>query len=388
MDQKIFQHAAEKLEKEYFYFLDYLNSNQVILAKNTENIGKKDCFAINSQFNIVKERYPASGRTQANYAVIDFFCYFSKETGIFEIVKNKGKGLLLKKSSKYDIFLELSSIEKYALMMTVYMGRYRDSERRLDRTFTETLLFELMKNGTITSVSEESSEYGMPEHWKESYYSEIRLFALFQWIEIEWLDAGEDGGKNKFHIKNVYKTSAGDSLVQAFKRQKIQSCYNIDRAFSIVKDMIQIVNSATKAKFMKFWVNKANREPLTIVFEVSIECCVREIKVSNRLTLDDLHYLIQESVDFDMDHLYLFQIGKGGSIKRYFSPECERGEWPADTVLLADLFFYEGMDFEYLFDFGENWRFSITVKHILQEVIQISEIKEIEGTAPEQYHEY
>lgn len=73
---KKFQDAAMRLDKEYNVFLEYLNSNEVRLSERTGYINKKDCLAINRQFDIVSERYDSSGRTQKDYAVIDFFCFF------------------------------------------------------------------------------------------------------------------------------------------------------------------------------------------------------------------------------------------------------------------------------------------------------------------------
>ena len=79
---KLFQNAAERLGKEYQCFLDYLELNEVQLSKRTGHIGKKDCFALNSLFDIVQERYQSYGRSQDYYVVIDFFNFFSARSGI------------------------------------------------------------------------------------------------------------------------------------------------------------------------------------------------------------------------------------------------------------------------------------------------------------------
>ena len=107
--------------------------------------------------------------------------------------------------------------------------------------------------------------------------------------------------------------------------------------------------------------------------------------MGDQFTLEDLHYLIQKSVDFDMDHLYYFQIGLGTSQIRYFAPECEDETRHADTISLAELLLFERMQFKYLFDFGDQWNFQITVENILAEHIQECEIIRIKGESPEQY---
>ena len=44
-----FQNAAEELEKEYQIFLDYIETNEVMISKATGHFGKKDCFKLNRQ---------------------------------------------------------------------------------------------------------------------------------------------------------------------------------------------------------------------------------------------------------------------------------------------------------------------------------------------------
>ena len=52
---------------------------------------------------------------------------------------------------------------------------------------------------------------------------------------------------------------------------------------------------------------------------------------------------------------------------------------------MAELLPYEGMQFGYLFDFGDERYFQITVERILNEHTQECEISEVKGEAPEQY---
>lgn len=43
------------------------------------------------------------------------------------------------------------------------------------------------------------------------------------------------------------------------------------------------------------------------------------------------------------------------------------------------------MQFEYLFDFGDQWHFQITVEKIVTEQTKECQISMIKGEAPEQY---
>lgn len=52
---------------------------------------------------------------------------------------------------------------------------------------------------------------------------------------------------------------------------------------------------------------------------------------------------------------------------------------------LAELSLYEGMSFEYLFDFGDMWRFQVYVDHVLPEHTEECMFERVKGEAPEQY---
>ena len=54
---------------------------------------------------------------------------------------------------------------------------------------------------------------------------------------------------------------------------------------------------------MDFLVHPVEKEPHTIEFEVIVGSCIKKIIMGDQFNLEDLHYLIQKSVDFDMDHL-------------------------------------------------------------------------------------
>lgn len=380
----LFQSAADELEKEYLIFLKYINSNEVLLAKNTGHIGKKDCFIINQQLNIVKEKYQANGRTQDYYTVIDFFYFFSIRSGILQIEKKKG--LRFKQSERYHCFFKMSSIERYILMMTVWLGEYQEAlENRSVLNIHE--LYQLMikeKQGTALTASRRRR---VPSFLGASYFPEIRLLALFRLLRIEWLEETIEEKENKFRVKNIYLTEEGDFWAKLFDKnlRGCLFCTEFDFVFSVLKDIINTPSNDMEEKLMHFWDNPVEEGYHTIELKVEVASCVRKIRMGDQFTLYDLHYFIQESVDFDMDHLYYFEIGSGTSMRRYFASECQDELWIADDVSLAELSLYEGMCFRYVFDFGDMWKFKISVERILPEHMEKCEIVKVKGEAPEQY---
>jgi len=385
---KLFQDAGIRLDKEYSVFLEYLNSNEVRLSERTGYINKKDCLAINRQFDIVSERYDSSGRTQKDYAVIDFFCFFSVRAGILRIVKAKGKGLRLERIDGYDEFWNMSSIERYIFMLAVWMGEMAVSHSYL--CFGNNWIHGLMKKGkpdTAIAIFQTGIRHSF---LGEYYMPEIRLLALFQLIKIEWLEEGQEDKKNKFRVKELYLTQAGFTLTKILKKHKITFLYpdDFEGVLNVIKEIAGMSGNDIKMKLMCFRDKPIEEGQCTIDFRIEVGSCVRKIRMGDQYTLDDLHYLIQKSVDFDMDHLYCFQIGMGALKREYFAPECEEELWLADEVSLAELMLYKGMHFTYLFDFGDEWIFRIYVEQILPEYMEECEIIEVKGKAPRQYRAY
>lgn len=142
---KLFQKAAEKLGKEYQLFLDYFELNEVQLSKRTGYIGKKYCFALNGLFDIVREKYQSYGRMQDYYTVIDFFYFFSIRAGILQVMSKKGKSMTVQKGQRYSIFFHMSAMERYILMMAVWLGEYQEALGDSRSSFMRGRIFEVIR---------------------------------------------------------------------------------------------------------------------------------------------------------------------------------------------------------------------------------------------------
>lgn len=122
--------------------------------------------------------------------------------------------------------------------------------------------------------------------------------------------------------------------------------------------------------------------------------CYRIINCAGTHTFEDLHIAIQQAFDFDDDHLYVFYPDGSRSSRRsrrgIYSPYCEdSGQLSAGDIRLCDLHFYKGQRLTYLFDFGDEWEFTLTLMDIYnQAVLPIRpEIVESVGSAPPQYEQ-
>lgn len=132
------------------------------------------------------------------------------------------------------------------------------------------------------------------------------------------------------------------------------------------------------------------REDLkTYVISVSLgKGCYRHIKISGKATLEDLHSVILEAFEFDDDHAHAFFLDNSAwSDDSYYSQFLDDGSrYSCDYTLFRVL--SEKQKFLYIFDFGDEWRFSCNVLHVTDEKCDEPEIVKSVGEAPEQYPDF
>ncbi len=88
----------------------------------------------------------------------------------------------------------------------------------------------------------------------------------------------------------------------------------------------------------------------------------RRVLVRPTLTLGDLHEVIRTVLDWDDDHLHLFQ----GTGRRTYAPAwCDVDADDEDAVLVIDAFPGKGSTMNYTYDLGDCWRHEITCQKIL-----------------------
>ncbi len=124
--------------------------------------------------------------------------------------------------------------------------------------------------------------------------------------------------------------------------------------------------------------------------------CYRHIKIDADSVLCDLSSAILDAFEFDDDHMHAFFMDN-----RAWSQNPEACYWSdpddemddnvnptTDEVSLRDLQLAVGQKFLYVFDFGDEWRFSCRVLKILDEQTKEPQVVRSVGDAPEQYPDF
>ena len=113
----------------------------------------------------------------------------------------------------------------------------------------------------------------------------------------------------------------------------------------------------------------------------------RRIALISTCTLDELATMIIRAYDFDFDHLYQFTYSnRFGGRKRVAHPYIK--EVPAtDEVELGELPLQLGTKMEFVYDFGDNWTFEVTLEQINPSpaIVKAPQVIETHGESPTQY---
>ena len=89
----------------------------------------------------------------------------------------------------------------------------------------------------------------------------------------------------------------------------------------------------------------------------------RRIVISDQITLDELHGVLQIVMGWEFSHLYDFKLGRDCYASQF--PLPLEGTLDAATVSLASFQLTPGDKFTYTYDFGDGWRHQVTVADVL-----------------------
>ncbi len=115
----------------------------------------------------------------------------------------------------------------------------------------------------------------------------------------------------------------------------------------------------------------------------------RRIKIQGTESVDTLAVAILNAFNFDDEHLYEFRYTDNFGITQVIAdPRCEE-PLNACEINIGDIDILPGDLIEFLYDFGDNWKFKVQIEKIDPELkIKKPTIIEREGKAPRQYSYY
>lgn len=419
-------------------FLDYCEKAKPPISKTREFITRKPVFEINQLLTNPHEGLTARN-DQNHYAQVHLFYHLALNGDLFFLDwSKKTKPCFAPNAEQIERFRSLNTTEQYVFLFQcfyVYSDLELIGQECLGRFFLQSFDKELekiskLKVGEIYglssySKSKKSLEFsfggthsnpsillygqyfglwnitkieGKGAYSTRTYFEAdtiqvtqfgkkfltflIKKAPLLLWNQPDRISEGDNLPLGVPIIEKIYDyLEAGKSTKTLVKKMEAQ----YQPFFTVIKPFFgESVREGFEIKLPK--VAKKGNFTLEVVMEYIKPKVTRTIKMGNHLTLEDLHYAIINSVDFDDDHLYAFYLDKNK--RNSYGRMYEYGEPPfASDFTLADLNLHVNKRFYYTFDFGDNWQFVITVKDFEETEVLFDKPKLIaqKGESPEQY---
>ena len=227
----------------------------------------------------------------------------------------------------------------------------------------------------------------------------IALLDMFGLWRVEHGEAQEGKG---WVIAEIRRTEFGDALrylmTQGFSNDRVLDIAFGDGEDTPRQDGIMVFDSYRElmAPYFPEWRNSLMLPPSgkyrdgVFTFKVSLGKAWRRVAIPANLTLEDLSISILSAFDFDNDHLHCFKykdrFGRDVSVNHYYMDEPPY----SDKVRIGETPLRPGETMEYVFDFGDNWRFDVLLEAIdpPKPEMKDAEIIESHGKAPKQYKDW
>ena len=304
------------------------------------------------------------------------------------------KTSLLIDETLYDLWQQLSPIEKYGVLLETWLLRgnveilgeergWMGSSSDTLRKWTEFFMNVPEEGWDLTTNARDEAYFSYDPGWHN-----LGLLRLFGLIEVQ--DAPPIIGKG-WHIERISRTPLGNALLKVLMKQAhadfdlyMRSMEDLSVTYGVVQNWLQPYWPAWQNNL--FLQKTAFREGVHI-FKVSLDKNIwRRIAISANDTLINLAYAITNSVEFDHDHLHMFSYpNRLGMLEQVNHPYIEEGPW-TDNVKVGDVPLSIRGTMRFVFDFGDWWEFQVTLEKIDTEMsLKEAAIIESHGVAPDQY---
>ncbi|WP_373844948.1 plasmid pRiA4b ORF-3 family protein [Clostridium sp.] len=396
MDLSLFEKSSLPIIQDFHVFIKYIEEEKPVLTAKKGVLGKKDSFKLNSKLNF-KRDVTAPNYNQDQYLVIDLMFSLAVDSNLYVIGSNDKGKLSLMRTAKIESFLELNNFEKYVFLFETYWSEYDfdGKDLRWNNVLALSSIIQLIAKKNSGKLILKELNLQMSFSTVTIFFHHLSYFGLWDLELIE-------GVKSKYEasIKAIIPTELGILICKKLSTEALPF-WNIEDV-EIIMDHLSIKKKnkslffVLKSIFPDNLVEKTIKNEVEIdksgvyIFKVSLSRGLwRKIKMSYKNTFEDLHNIIQKAYDFDNDHLYEFYIGRNRRTAK-ITYAGNPYEGIVNDIAIGEASLYKGQKIKYIFDFGDEWEFDITIVDIDKNgVLPIKpEIIESKGESPEQYAEW
>ncbi|MFZ3578035.1 plasmid pRiA4b ORF-3 family protein [Virgibacillus sp. DJP39] len=411
-----------QLVADFSQFINYLEHHQIRLTKTMEYISRKHLPSINEKLS-VKSANATSYAQQENYPYIHFFYHLALSGHLIEKVSVESNQPKLKVTERWNMFKELTDAEQYFFLFETFWvdlnwTRLIHKSRNPIHQILPDIFTKLMdeKSGNYLDLGKNTLLANLTFQW--NYF-----FLYFEWFGI-WVcekdleSTNHYGKKSYYFVKSVTLTSFGKKVIPILLTSRSLQAWNIplrrehgevnpipgsklpetqDRHLQKAhknhspQSFYQAFTGLFPQKDLQNTLPRVERKytdgahTFKVAFDKNSWC---KIILSSKNTMEDLHKVILKAFDFDDDHLYsFFMDGRKWSQDCIVSPYDDSGAPNAAEVTIGSVGLTNGRRFMYLFDFGDEWTFTVTVEKIQESDPEpvAPHITEKHGYGPEQY---
>jgi hypothetical protein len=391
-EQTINEDGPGSVLRDFGTLLDFVGKREIKASGVHQLLPMSALTALNARLS-KPLRIPLRRPQQKSYPHINGLYLLLRASGL-SLIEVKGKQPLLALDGEaLASWRGLNATERYFTLLEAWLLRGEgeiigDDRDPLGPLFKCSTFMESIPDRGLKVAGDRQAEQLMIPYHVGTY--NLALLELFGCVSVE--EGRPEAGKG-WAVARVRRTPFGEALFKLLSRHKLAAMrLELDEdelkeasAFGALQPLLQ--------PFFPEWrgsleVPKAALVNGLYVFKVSLGAKVwRRIAIPAALSLDDLSHAILRAYDFDDDHLYQFSYrDRFGVTVQVKHPYLE--EPPStDETAVGEIPLRPGASMEYLFDFGDEWRFDVKLERIDSADGRIKKPKLLEehGEAPPQY---
>jgi len=330
---------------------------------------------------------------QKSYPHIQGLYLLLRASGLACIEGKDGKLFLSVDDKAYQVWESLNPTERYCALLESWLLRGREEivgERGGGLFSVPNILrgvmdlFRRVPEKGLRVAGEKNAQYLL--RYVPGWHN-LGLMELFGLISIKPGSPIEGQG---WQIERIDRTAFGDALVALLCTRVFWDSNLIFESEKEGRVPVGLLQPILQPYFPEWKKNLSIPEWVfregTHVFKVALGRLWFRIAVPASLTLEWLASTILEAVKFDSDHLYHFEYENPfGAIERINHDFIDEGPWASD-VRVGDVPLRVGQKMTYLYDFGDNWEFEVTLEQVDRDhAVEKPRVLEMHGSPPEQY---
>lgn len=408
---------------DFITFCDFVETKKPF-ATQKGDLSTKACFEVNQLL-----RYPAKNAKHTDriyqYASVSLWFLIAKEAGLIACGDKKNGKAIYNTTEIYLDFKKMNLFSQYLLIYNIWFCfvdievQYNERgssyllSRLIDRVFAQ-----LSKHSSTQWIQTEKYDYQMFDSSPVQVMMEHYYKTAHNLLDLGLLVFEEGDRLSKYYhcpvIEKIKPTHFGSCVMNACEYRKY-SWFNVFVETEVMEEEIEAYEKTMGAmeteSFLTPFIKCFPQDSIdiaaihSIIYEYEgvdndnriFECkvaldkkCYRVIRCLPKHTFESFHLAIQEAFDFANDHLYSFYLD--GKPYSNYSVNSRYSERPpcADEVCLKDVRLRNFQNILYLFDYGDQWEFDITI-HIKTDGeanFESPEITKEVGKAPRQYADY